>query len=300
MCERPERLIVKRTAKSKLSVVNVAKLLLVAGLLMIPVGAQADDASPWTKGHFAQTRLVAGEMAQPEGGAQILAGVQIKLNEGWKTYWRNPGDSGLPPSFDWSESKNLKSATVKWPAPHRFSDPYGTSIGYSKEVVFPVNVTPSRVGELVELKLKLEYAICKDICVPAQADLSLNLEPGRKASAGAGAVIWRYLSQVPAQPGEAGKQPKIEALHVALEGSAPKIVVEASFPKGIEGADLFAEGGDDIYLPPPQSIDPIGGGRVRFTIKMNADTDVGALKGRDVTWTLVSDEGGTEAVRKVK
>ena len=300
LCERPERLIVKRTAEPRPSIVNAAKMLLTAGLLLIPVGARADDASPWTKGHFAQTRLVAGEMAQPEGDTQILAGVQIKLDNGWKTYWRNPGDSGLPPSFDWSESKNLKSATVRWPAPHRFRDPYGTSIGYSKEVVFPVDVTPVRAGEPVELKLKLEYAVCKDICVPAQDDLSLNLEPGGKTSAGVGAVIWRYLSQVPAQPGEAGKQPRIETLRHVLEGSALKIVIEASFPNGIEGADLFADGGDDVYLPPPELIDPLGNGRVRFTIKMNGDTDVDALRGRDVTWTLVSNEGGSEEVRRVK
>ena len=68
-----------------------------------------------------------------------------------------PGDSGVPPSFDWTGSKNLKQAEVLYPAPHRFADANGTAIGYDDEVVFPVKLTPEREGEPIELKLAFAY-----------------------------------------------------------------------------------------------------------------------------------------------
>ena len=280
---------------------KLAKILLLAGVAMGAGEALAGDASPWVKANFAKTRLIAGQMEGAAGKTQILAGVQIKLDDGWKTYWRNPGDSGLPPSFNWEGSKNVKDATVLWPVPHRFSDQYGTSIGYSEEVVFPVELTPVRSGEAIELKLKLDYAICKDICVPAQADLDLKLDQRQMASAGAGRAIWRFKSLVPEQAGgQSADLPQIKSIQPALEAAKPRIVVEADFPGGTDGADLFAEGGEEIYLPPPQSIEKIDAKRVRFTINLAKDTDLAALAERDVRWTLVTKTSGTETVQGLK
>ena len=56
-----------------------------------------------------------------------------------------------------------------YPAPHRFADASGTAIGYEDEVVFPVKITPERQGEPVELKLDLDYGLCKTLCIPSQA-----------------------------------------------------------------------------------------------------------------------------------
>ena len=79
-------------------------------------------------------------MANP---APILrAGVEIRLAPGWKTYWRYPGDSGVPPQFDFANSDNVKSVSVPWPAPQRFSDSDGNTIGYKDNVVFPLQREP--------------------------------------------------------------------------------------------------------------------------------------------------------------
>src|SRR5512136_615401 len=85
--------------------------------LALPCLAAAATESPWAKQTYSQVRLVSGTV-QDQGG---LAGVQIRLNPGWHTYWRSPGDSGVPPEFDWSGSKNLKQAQVLYPAPHRIA-----------------------------------------------------------------------------------------------------------------------------------------------------------------------------------
>ncbi len=81
-------------------------------------GAYAQDASPWIRDSYSSVRLIAGSRS---GGA-FLGGIAFQLQPGWKTYWRYPGDSGVPPRFDFSRSRNLKHAAVMWPAPMRFDD----------------------------------------------------------------------------------------------------------------------------------------------------------------------------------
>ena len=104
--------------------------------------------------------------------AARYAGVQLRMEDGWKTYWRNPGDSGVPPTFDWSGSKNLKSVDVFYPVPHRFSDANGTAIGYDNEVVFPIRVTPKQADKPIQLSLTFDYGLCKDLCIPNSVDLT--------------------------------------------------------------------------------------------------------------------------------
>lgn len=257
---------------------------------------RAQDTQPWVKSSYAKVRLIPGGADSAAGENTIRAGVQLQLDDGWKTYWRNPGDSGLPASFDFAGSKNLKAAKVLWPAPHRFTDPYGTSIGYVKEVVFPVLVIPERADEPIDLDLKLDYAICKDICVPGEAHLNLKLEPGTANSGVFDPIISRYMSKVPAEASpQSSKLPSIRKAKVELDRAAPLIVVDAHFPGGIAGADLFVEGPGTIYIPPPQRKDVGENGGVRFTIDLGEAVDATALKGKTLNLTLVSDRGQSEA-----
>ena len=100
------------------------------------------------------------------------AGVEIKLKEGWHTYWRYPGDSGVPPVLDFSKSQNVKAVTVLYPAPSRFPDGAGgNSIGYTGVLILPLHVVPQDAGKPVTLDLKLDYAVCEKLCVPAEAKL---------------------------------------------------------------------------------------------------------------------------------
>src|SRR5690606_17942397 len=98
---------------------------------------------------------------------------------GWKTYWRTPGDAGgLPPAFDWSASSNLASASVLFPAPSRFTDKSGNTIGYKGRVIFPVEIKPEDDAKPVSLKLAMQYGICKEVCIPVDANLEIELAPG--------------------------------------------------------------------------------------------------------------------------
>jgi len=86
--------------------------------------AQAADASAWDGTQRSAVRLIAG--TRVEGGAALRAGIEMRVAPGWKTYWRYPGDSGVPPRFDFSKSRNVKSVNVRWPAPQRLADESGT------------------------------------------------------------------------------------------------------------------------------------------------------------------------------
>jgi DsbC/DsbD-like thiol-disulfide interchange protein len=150
-------------------------LAIVVILALSPVAAQAADASVWDADSRAGVRLIAGNRAQA-ADAPLRAGVELTLAPGWKTYWRYPGDSGVPPRFDFSNSQNVKSLKIAWPAPHRFTDDSGATIGYKNGVIFPLRIVPQDPAKPVLLRLKLDYAVCEKLCVPAEGRAELVLD----------------------------------------------------------------------------------------------------------------------------
>jgi DsbC/DsbD-like thiol-disulfide interchange protein len=105
-----------------------------------------------------------------------MAGILLTLTPGWKTYWRAPGEAGIPPFFDWSGSQNVQSVRVHWPAPSVFHTNGIQTIGYHDEVLLPLEVTPVDPGEAIVLRVKMDLGICKDICMPARLDLGRTLD----------------------------------------------------------------------------------------------------------------------------
>jgi DsbC/DsbD-like thiol-disulfide interchange protein len=218
----------------------------------------ASDASPFDGSPRAAVRLIAGA-ARVENGTTIhRAGVEIRLAPGWKTYWRYPGDSGIPPRFDFSQSTNVKSVTVRYPAPQRITDDGGTSIGYKHDVVFPLEIVPQNADKPVTLSLSIDYAVCEKLCVPAdgKAELTLSGKAGETD-----AKLKQSEALVPA-PAKLGEGPF--AIRTAKrEGS--RIVVDVAAPAGAV-VDLFAEGPTpDWALPVPA---PVAGGQ-RFTFELD-------------------------------
>jgi len=254
--------------------------------------AASPGESPWVKETYSKVRLVSGSVAGMSGD-QMIAGVQIRLEPGWKTYWRMPGDSGVPPSFDWSGSKNLKSAEVLYPAPHRFTDASGTAIGYEDEVVFPVMVTPERAGEPVELKVNVDYGLCKTLCIPNQANLSIEL-PAHRVEKGVDPLLSRFVDLVP-RPAETGKLPALGGIEAKLDSAKPELFIDANFADGATGTDLFVEAPGGAFVPVPKPLGPVQSGKQRFVVSFASPAEAAAIKGKPLTLTFVSDEGSREA-----
>jgi DsbC/DsbD-like thiol-disulfide interchange protein len=274
-----------------------AALMAVAAILAAGGAAFAAEATAaaWTASTNSKVRLVAGT-TNDGGGLALLAGIQLRMDEGWKTYWRNPGDSGVPPSFDWTGSKNLKSAEVLFPAPHRFDDAGGTAIGYGGDVLFPVRLTPERDGEPIEIKLAFSYGLCKDLCIPNEVSLSLALPAD--AGKGEALLLDAALAQVP-KPARAGLLPAVKGVEVNLDGDAPGLVFDAVFPPGATGTDLLIDGGD-VFVPAPKSLGAPLEGRERFAVTFATPAEAAAIKGKTLRLTLVSDQGSTETMWKAE
>ena len=141
-----------------------------AGLAQSAPAADAYS-SDWADGLKSSARLIAGA---PADGV-LQAGVEIKLAAGAITYWRNPGDAGLPPTLSFEGSSNLAQARTSFPAPRRLPEGSGEAFGYDRGLVVPIDIEPIEPTKPVALALKLNYAVCERICVPAQASLRLVL-----------------------------------------------------------------------------------------------------------------------------
>ncbi|WP_099508838.1 protein-disulfide reductase DsbD domain-containing protein [Microvirga ossetica] len=208
-------------------------------LSLAPIAAQSLQPSASIQGFHSRARLISGGTQ----GNHWLAGIEITLDPGFKTYWRNPGDSGLPPRFDWSGSENVAGAEVRFPAPYRHEDAAGVAYVYGKKVLLPVLVKAKDPGKPVKLVLSVEYGVCKDICIPARADLSLGLTddgPGRS-------TIEAALAKVPVAQA-LGAQGDLSVLAVEpVKQDKPAYTVTIRAPSGAKPA-LFAEGPENWYL----------------------------------------------------
>src|SRR4051812_19618185 len=137
----------------------------------VTIDARAEDASPWQRDGHSAVRLLAGSRS----GAVLLGGIAFQLEPGWKTYWRNPGDSGVPPRFDFSKSENVEAVTVLWPAPTKFDDGAGgTALGYRKQVVLPLRIVVKAADKPVTLRAEINYAVCEKLCIPVEASAELG------------------------------------------------------------------------------------------------------------------------------
>lgn len=256
-------------------------------LAALPRKAAAEvAASPWSRDSRSAVRLLAGG----EAGGHRLAGLEIVLDGETKTYWRTPGDSGVPPSFDWSGSTNVAAVAVSWPAPMRFSDGNGFSIGYKTGVVLPLAVTPTDPARPVRLSLALDYAVCDQICIPAKAAGALDL--GRRPDPAATALIARFQGRVP-QPRQAGFG--LAVAGIDRSGPHPALLLRAEVPDGNGPVDLFAEGPDSQWvLPLPEALDGAGGER-RFRLLLDGVPRGADPLGHALTFTLVAGERALEA-----
>jgi DsbC/DsbD-like thiol-disulfide interchange protein len=113
-----------------------------------------------------------------------IAGLSIKLAPGWKTYWRSPGEGGIPPLFNWSGSSNVDGVDVHYPVPEVFDQNGLRSIGYKGSVLFPLLIDTKNDSRAIRLRGEIEIGVCEDICIPITLRVSADL-PASGTSSGA-------------------------------------------------------------------------------------------------------------------
>lgn len=221
-----------------------AAMFAAAMLAALPCASLAQDASPWTRDSHAQLRLLAGS----RNGPVVLGGISFKLDRGWKTYWRTPGDSGVPPRFDFSKSENVEAVTVLWPAPQAFPDGAGgIALGYHNDIVIPLRIAVRDPGKPVTLNANIQYAVCEKLCVPAEANLTL---PFTSVASTEDSTLSAALDRVP-KPANVGDPNPLTIRDVKRAGSKT-VQVDVVADKKDEPA-LFVEGPSPEWaLPVPK------------------------------------------------
>ena len=246
---------------------------LLAALLASPAAAPAQELPPGLK----SARLLP---AYPTADGHWMTALRLELQPGWKTYWRSPSDSGVPPGFDWDGAGNLDTATLHWPVPEIIESAGERTLGYHGALVLPIEMTPATPGAPITGQVGVELGLCETVCVPAHLTLDAppladTPDPGIKAA----------LAQVP-QP-----QPRLLDCRVTEIEDGLRVAVSAPTTGGDQIAAALEHGDSAIWVSAPE----LGEAEGRITATSDFVAPSGkpfALDRGAVRLTLVDGAGG--------
>jgi suppressor for copper-sensitivity B len=254
-------------------------------------GASA-GASDWARNQQGDLRLLAAQRGT--GGEESLRlGLQFRMAEGWKIYWRSPGEAGYPPQVDWSGSRNLESAELRWPVPHRFQLFGLQTFGYGGEVVLPVDAVAEDPSKPVHLEATVDYLTCADICVPRKATLALTLPHDGGQPSPQAHLIDRYRAQVPGAGASTGLS--LTRAELVQGGDKPVVELTARAEPPFDSPDAILEGLPETKFGKPEVTLKEGGSRAMLRLTgSRGKLAEGDLAGQTVTLTLFDGRRGLE------
>lgn len=269
------------------------RILMIMVLLALPLGARANTDHDGDDEHrisdLISAEHVSGIFFPGLFGTGDLKEIpymlEIMLNDGWYTYWRTPGDSGLPPTLDWAESENVKDVKFYWPAPRRFEQDGLNSFGYAGKTAFPLTIVPETPGQAVKLRMTMTAIVCNDICVPQTLKLYHDTPAGPPAES----PYFDYIKETSAALPVTADTEDLR-LETAVAGK-DALVVTAFSKDGFESYDVFVEAPDLILSAKPELQAEAGeGGKAVFRIPGPQDGGdlTKTLFGKTVTVTLVN------------
>src|ERR1700722_10092592 len=252
----------------------------------LAIEARADDSSPWLKDGHSAVRLLAGSRS----GAVLLGGIAFQLQPGWKTYWRTPGDSGVPPRFDFSKSENIEAVTVLWPAPMKFDDGAGGySLGYRNQTALPLRIVAKNPDKPVTLHADINYAVCEKLCIPVEASAELTFT---SVASTEDSALFAALARAPKPANGADPNP-LTIRDVEREGKST-VVVDVVTPD-TRNLSLFVEGPTpDWALPVPKLLEHGPAGVKRFAFELDGLPPGAHPEGAALKLTLVGGDRSYE------
>ena len=251
-----------------------------AAALTVGQSLLADEivATPWVKTKQTSVRLVSAVDAAGVSDT-VRLGLQFTMKKGWKIYWRKPGDAGFPPNLDWEGSENVRSTVFAWPAPTRFDVLGFQSMGYKKEVVFPITAHVTEPGGPLKLRAKLNYLTCNDICIPYSTNLALDVKAGNGKVSRHFQLIDRFANLVPSDGAKHGLF--IDAVEMAgttrqMENDVRKgfIRVTATSRVPFKSPDVFVEGPEWVFFSAPKVT--LSDGDKKATLRIPVTLEKGA------------------------
>lgn len=154
--------------------------------------------SPVAKQPHIQVSLLSDvDVVRP--GNVITIGLHLNPDKGWHVYWRNPGDSGMPPKITWDLPEGVNVSEIYWPWPEKIPVEHLVNYGYHQEVVLPVelSISPAFLGEMLHIKAASSWLVCEEVCIPGSANLTLSLPVGDTVAAKEAKKIAGFLRKHP-------------------------------------------------------------------------------------------------------
>lgn len=266
-----------------------AALILLSGAFVYALAggsAAAKPATDWVSTEFADVRLISA-VAGTEGRDAVPLGLEFRLAEGWKVYWRSAGDAGYPPQVDWTGSRNLAATETLYPVPHRFSLFGLESFGYDDHVVYPITARLEEAGGALKVDAAVNALACSEICVPLEASLSLELPSSASEPTPYAQLLSRWTAQVPRDLPGVG----LDLATVRAEGdpASPTLVLTVASATPLGELDVFPEGPNGLSFGKPEIT--LSDGATAATVRLPVGTRGDArLDGADLRLTLVDGE----------
>ncbi|MDF1776720.1 MAG: protein-disulfide reductase DsbD family protein [Rhizobiaceae bacterium] len=202
--------------------------------------------SAWSETEGGRIRITALE---PSEDGSIRAVLDVDLLPGWKTYWRDPGEAGVPPSLEFDGSTNIKDAVIHFPAPERIKDDYSTWAGYTYPVAFPLTLSQDNAGTASTLEANVFLGLCQSICIPFQTSFVVTIDPKTPANAFEKRLVHKAFMALPEQPGKG-----FDIVSAALDKDDARLTLAIALPDGAKEAELFVTGPAGWYFETPRLI----------------------------------------------
>lgn len=215
---------------------------LFGGLILASEVAVAAS-SDWVDTEGGRIRLTT---LAPDADGTIRAALDVDLLPGWKTYWRDPGDAGVPPSIGIEGSTNIQALKMDFPPPERVDDGYSIWAGYTYPVVFPLTLTQKRAGESSVLEANVFLGICESICIPFQTHFSVAIDSDHAPSRFETRLVEKAHAGLPEAPGE-----DFEILESNLSDAGDALVFSVAHPASRSEAEVFLTGPSGWYFDIP-------------------------------------------------
>lgn len=249
----------------------------IASLFLSPIMAGTAWAeslsSPWIIDEYTKSRLMVSHYDKEKG--LLHMGWHLSLKDGWKTYWRSPGDAGLPPRWDWEKARNIENITVNWPAPELLHIFDMDTYIYHHEVILPIDVKIKAGKQPTSVVLNLDYMICEEICIPKVGHYEIDISSVEdiKPSLFQQAQLDRYRDMVPVKISDGDIILRVESEQFMIDvpksyGKIENIILESAEGKLLGRATSNGNG--------------------QFRVGHDSKKK---LSGQDVTLTLLGTDG---------
>ena len=230
-------------------------------------------AKSWKKTPEADLALISATKTFNQQTASALLGIQFKLYNNWKIFWRSPGPAGVPPNFDWQASKNIKSIKTLWPYPKYHTLFEQHSVVYDQEVVFPVQIKIKNPLEKALIVLKIEYVLCRrDGCIPREQLLKLPLYPGTAQATSNAEIIDTFIQKTPKLNHH--ELLDIEAAQLKMHANKKhELLVTVSSKTPFATPELFVETSEQLFFNRPTIYKKLNDSHFQFLIKVFQDNE---------------------------